>query len=100
MNKFDELVKERQKLKAKIGPLEDRVKEINHDLEMHLVAAGDKTTLSGKWRVTLVFATTKSIKAEKLLEKGVEAEVIAASTVSTEYTKIQVTKAGGKDAEA
>lgn len=80
---FDRLVEEYRALAEMIRLQEDEKKQLGEKLMAHLADSEAKTVMSGELRVTIAQNPGRSsLSKELLLEHGVSAQVIAASTVA------------------
>lgn len=96
-----ELAEEYREIATKIAPLEIRKKEIGADIKALLDAVGRKSIRGNGWIVTRSMDTeTETLSREKLLEFGVDIDVIEAAVVKTPKAGyVQVKKSKEEDNE-
>lgn len=89
---LQELVTRRQTLMTEKKALESGLSELNEEIAAALTIAEAKAVRVGEWRVTRVEGRgASSIVKERLLELGVDADVIVAATKpGKEYVTVQV----------
>jgi hypothetical protein len=90
----ESILEERADLTQERDFIEERIKQIDTDIKDAYEAAGVKKTLWGTLPITLCNGRSASrISKTKLVEAGVDADVIAACTESgTPYTYIRIGK--------
>ena len=95
--RFRALVKVRQEIKEEIEKLEAKLGDtdnpgINQEIELALAEHDLRTVRCEDWTVTLCEGKNVNLSKTRLIEEGVDVEVIEACTKVTPYTYIQVTE--------
>lgn len=96
---FRDLVIERHNLSVQKEQIDKRSKELNEQIAVALEVAGQSSVKCDEFRVTRVETHGPSrVIPEKLLELGVEADIIVQATVrGAAYTTVQIREIKSKE---
>jgi hypothetical protein len=91
---FTEKAERRMELSKQAKALEAEINEINEYLKVMMDVSGVEKVLAGRAMVSRSVSTRSTIKPERLLEKGVDMEVIEYATVATQSESLTIKEYG------
>jgi hypothetical protein len=91
-NDFDDKVRQRFNISAKIKELDLTVKQLNAEIGTMLTVAGVDKVMSDDLTVSMVAGKSSHLSKTKLLELGVGPDTIAAATKETKYSSLRITQ--------
>lgn len=97
-NEFDDKVRQRFNISAKIKELDSTLKQLNAEIGTMLTVAGVDKVVSDDLTVSMVAGKSVRLSKTKLLELGVSPDTIANATEETKYTSVRIIQAKRKEA--
>lgn len=91
-NDFDDKVRQRFNVSAKIKELDLTLKELNAEIGTMLTVAGVDKVMSDDLTVSMVAGKSSHLSKTRLLELGVSPDTIASATKETRYSSLRVTQ--------
>ncbi len=96
-NDFDDKVRQRWNISAKIKELDVALKQLNAEIGTMLTVAGVEKVASDDLTVSMVAGRSTHLSKTKLLELGVSPDTIANATQETKYSSLRIVQSKRKE---
>jgi len=96
-NDFDDKVRQRFNISAKIKQLEATRAELNAEIGTMLTVAGVEKVASDDLTVSMVAGRSTHLSKTKLLELGVSLDTISNATQETKYSSLRIVQSKRKE---